>query len=133
MPAANVTFTFPEGIVASNAQINTDFADLVNYINGGFITDSFTALSAADVTGPAGKTLLMLVRDTTNGGNALFLYETGQTPARIANIVGTGTTFVAGAPGVNEIGVKDGTDKILFRANGTSNNAVLKTVTLFIS
>lgn len=133
MPSTNVTFTFPENGTAPNSQINTNFADLVGYINGGFITDSFTALSASDVTGPVGKTILMLVRDTTNGGNAVFLYETGQTPVRISNIAGAGTTFVAGVPGVNEIGVKDGTDKILFRANGTANNAALKTVTVFIA
>lgn len=135
MDAPTVTFTFPAFGKPDGAEVNINFMDLLTYLTT-FITvvnsGSATSSSAADVDGPLGKSLLVLVRDSTNGGTALILYENAQTPTIIAQIAGGGTTFSTAAPGVGEIQVKNrtGNGGIAFLAHATTTGAALKTATL---
>lgn len=89
----------------------------------------YTLSSAADVSGPAGTGLLLLVRDNSNGGTALILYNDAGTPVIVAQ---SGTTaFVTAAPGATEIQVKNkaGNAGVDFRAGSSRNGVVLNVLT----
>lgn len=133
MTTASVTFTFPDNSLPTGSQANVNFQDLVKFLNDAFVIESYTALSASDVAGPSGKGILMLVRDSTNGGTALVIYDTGDTPS-IIDQVGAGTTFVTAVPGAGEIQVKNrtGNGGIDFLAHSSTNNAALKVASLIV-
>lgn len=126
-----VPFFFAEGSTTRPSEVNVNFQYVTTDLDSWSVQSTGTTISdSADVDGPSGKTILLLVRDSTNGGNALILYETGQTPVIVSNIAGAGSTFVTGAPGAGQIQVKDGTGKITFRAAASTAGAVLKTISL---
>jgi hypothetical protein len=130
MTTASVTFTFPEHSTVPGAQANVNFSDLVGFINAGYLAETYTALSAGDVDGPSGSGLLMLVRDSTNNGTALVMYESGQTPLICFEIVNSGTRFVNYSPGATQIQIKNRTGGIAFRAGSSRNSASLRVTTL---
>lgn len=91
------------------------------------LRQQFTVSSSADVDGPLGTGMLIIVRDSTYGGTALVLYENSLTPTIISQVSGGTTTFVTAAPGATEIQIKNRTGSIgvAFRAGSSRNNAVV--------
>lgn len=130
MASLKFTYRFPRSLVNEGDRLNINFQDMEALLNASFLQESYTSLTASDVNGPDGKGLILLVRDSTNGGTALVLYEDGETPVIVSEITGGGTTFVNGAPGATEIQVKSRSGGVAFRSGSSRNSAVLKTVTL---
>jgi hypothetical protein len=89
------------------------------------IIKTYTALSASDVDIGLGNSLLLNIRDTTNGGTASVLYENATTPVILGQA--GATTFVTGAPAGGQIQVKNrgASGGVAVLANANRNNAVL--------
>lgn len=96
--------------------------DLQNWRQTGW-GGTYTLSAAVDVAGPVGHGLF-LIRDVTNGGIALVLYHIAAVPVIVSQTGG----FIVGAPGPTQIGIKDLTTSIGFRA-GSSRDGVKVRVT----
>jgi hypothetical protein len=89
------------------------------------LSSSVVALSASDVDIALGTSLVLVVRDTSNGGTAFVLYENGATPVIVSQNAGSATTWVVAAPNAGEIQLKDrtGNGGVAILANANRNNA----------
>jgi hypothetical protein len=83
------------------------------------------ALSASDVDIALGNGLVLVVRDTSNGGTALVTYENGSTPVITSQPAGSATTWVTAAPNAGEIQLKTRSagSGVAILANANRNNA----------
>jgi hypothetical protein len=94
---------------------------------------SYTLSSAGDTNGPSGTGLILLLRDHTNGGTALVLYEENETPV-ILGQAGP-TVFVTGAPAATQIQVKDSVislGELQFRAGSSRDGVTLNVTVVYV-